>query len=78
MFQLLDDGLDGRKAGAGSQEDDWLVRILAQEESTQRAFDAQDVAFLQGGEDLVGEQPSGRWRMCRLMCSSLCGAVAML
>ena len=56
MFQLLDDGLDGRKAGAGGQQDDGLVGILAQEEGAQRAFDAQDVAFLQGGEDLVGEQ----------------------
>ena len=53
---VLDDALDRREAGAAGDEDDRLVGILAQEEAAERTFEAQDVAFLQGGKHLLGEQ----------------------
>ena len=40
---VLDDRLDRREAGAGGEEDDRLVGILAQVEAAERALDAQDL-----------------------------------
>ena len=56
MFELFDDGLDRRKTGARCQQYNRFLRIFAQEEGAQRTFKAQDVAFLEGGEDLIGKQ----------------------
>jgi len=54
---VLQHALDRRKAGASGDEDHRLVGIVADEEAAEWAFQAQDVAFLQRGKHLVGEQP---------------------
>jgi hypothetical protein len=55
VLHVLDQRLDGRKAGARGQQDDGLVRVLAQEEAAERAFHAQDFLFLHAAEHMVGE-----------------------
>jgi hypothetical protein len=42
--RVLDDRLDRREAGAAGDEDDRLVRFVAQEERAERALEAQDLA----------------------------------
>jgi hypothetical protein len=56
VLQLLDQRLDGRKAGAAGQQDHGLGGVLAQEEAAEGAFHAQDVALLHRAKDVVGEQ----------------------
>ena len=57
--RVLDDRLDRREAGARGDEDDRLVRVLAQEEGAERPLEAQDVALLHLAEHVVGELPAG-------------------
>ena len=59
MQRVLDDSLDRREAGAAGDEDDRLVRFLAQEERAERALEAQDLAALVLVEQLVREVPAG-------------------
>ena len=51
--------LDRRETGAAGDEDDRLVRFLAQEERAERPFEAQDLAALVLVEELVREMPAG-------------------
>ena len=57
--RVLDDALDRREAGAAGDEDDRLVRFLAQEERAERPFEAQDLAPFEFVEQLMGEMPAG-------------------
>ena len=59
MQRVLDDRLDRREAGAAGDEDDRLVRLLAQVERAERPFEAQDLAPLELVEELVGEEAAG-------------------
>ena len=59
MERVLDHRLDRREAGAAGDEDDRLVRFLAQIERAERAFEAQDLAALVLREQRVGEEPAG-------------------
>ena len=55
VAHVLDQSLDGGKAGARGKQDDGLVRIFTQEEAAERAFHAQNFFFLHAAEDVVGE-----------------------
>jgi hypothetical protein len=57
--RVLDDRLDRSEAGAAGDEDDRLVRFLAQEERAERTFEAKDLATSVFVEELVGEVPAG-------------------
>ena len=56
MQRVLDHGLDRCETGATGDKNDRLVRFLAQEERAERTFEAQDLAPLELGEQLVGEK----------------------
>ena len=58
--QVFDHRLDRREAGARGEQDHRLVAVFAQEETSERAFHAQDVFFLQRGEHVVGELAAGQ------------------
>ena len=55
---VLDDRLDGRETGSAREEDDGLRGFLAQEESAQRPFEAQDLLLLHLVEDVIAEGPA--------------------
>src|SRR4051812_31747493 len=56
MQGVLDDRLDRREAGATGDEDDRLVRRLAQIERPQRTLEAQDLAALVLSEQRIREK----------------------
>ena len=60
MQRVLDHALDRREAGAAGDEDDRLVRVLAQVERAERPFEAQDLAPLELVEQLLGEEAARR------------------
>src|SRR5262249_4063655 len=55
---VLDHRLDRREAGATCDQNDRFVRLLAQVERTERAFEAKNLATLELLEQLIGEEPS--------------------
>ena len=55
VLHVLNQGFDGRKAGARSQQNHGCLRVFAQVETAVGAFNAQDVFFLHGAEHHVGE-----------------------
>ena len=58
--RMLDDAFDRREAGTAGDEDDRLVRLLAQEERAERPFEAQDLAPLELREQLIGKPSAGK------------------
>src|SRR6185369_14971736 len=74
---VLDHSLDRREAGARGDEHQRLVGILAQEECAQRPFEAQDVALLHLGKDVVGELPAGDVAHVQFDELASCGALPM-
>src|SRR5258706_2696630 len=60
MEGMLDDRLDRRESRAAGDKNEGLVRVLAQEESPERPFEAQDGALLHRIEDELREGAPGR------------------
>lgn len=54
---VFDNRLDRRETSTAGDQDDRLDSVFAQIKSAVRAVDAQDVAALQGAENLLSEQP---------------------